>query len=98
MGAGKPNSFCNYFVESSLPTSWWFIGGRISQPKMTAGPDITGSQDFIPGVETRFRFSRDLRMIVVRETPAIARMHVLVRFFLCRVYIDSSRHDTLEYE
>jgi hypothetical protein len=29
------------------------------QSRMTAGPGIVGSQDFIPGVETRFRLSRD---------------------------------------
>jgi hypothetical protein len=60
MGPDKPSSFYNYFVEPSLPASKWFVGGRMRQSRMTAGPDITGSQDFIPGAETRFRLSRDL--------------------------------------
>jgi hypothetical protein len=51
-GAGKPSSFCNYFVELSLPASRWFVGGRLWRPSMAAEPDIAESQDFIPRVET----------------------------------------------
>jgi hypothetical protein len=29
------------------------------QPRMMAGPDIAGIQDFILGAETRFQLSRD---------------------------------------
>jgi hypothetical protein len=29
MGPGKPSSFDNYFVESYLPASRWFVRGRM---------------------------------------------------------------------
>jgi hypothetical protein len=38
---------------------------------MTAGADIAGSQDFISGAETRFRLSRDLRMVAIHETSGV---------------------------
>jgi hypothetical protein len=38
------------------------------QPTTTAGPDNPGCQDFIPGAGAQIRLSRDMRMVVVRET------------------------------
>jgi hypothetical protein len=44
------------------------------QSRMTVGPNMPESQDFIPRAGARFLLSRDLRMVVVRETPGVARM------------------------
>jgi hypothetical protein len=38
------------------------------------------------------------QMVVVRETPRVARTVCWSGSFLCRVYIDSSHRDTLGYE
>jgi hypothetical protein len=38
-------------------------------------------------------------MVVIRDSLSGSHAYgVLVRFFPCRVYIDSSHHDTLGYE
>jgi hypothetical protein len=71
MRLDKPSSFYNYFVEQYLPASRWFVGGRMRQPTTTTGSDDPGGQDFIPGAGARVRLSRDLRMVVVRETPEV---------------------------
>jgi hypothetical protein len=60
MGSDKPSSFCNYYVEPQLPAlcgafTFW-------------GENEAGGQDFIPGVGVRFRHSRYLRMVVIRES------------------------------
>jgi hypothetical protein len=65
---------------------------------MMGGPYIAGSQDFIPGVGIQFLLSRDLRMVVIREIPGVARMTCWSGSSPCRVYIDSSHRDTLRYE
>jgi hypothetical protein len=60
MGSDKTSSFCNYYVEPHLPTSCGaFAFWRVNE---------VGGQDFIPGVGARFQYSRDLRMIVIRES------------------------------
>jgi hypothetical protein len=40
----------------------------VRQPTTTVGPDNPGGQDFIPGAGAQVRLSRDMRMVVVRET------------------------------
>jgi hypothetical protein len=60
MRPDKPSSFCNYYVELHLPASCGdFTFWRENE---------TEGQDFIPGVGARFRHSRDLRMVVIRES------------------------------
>jgi hypothetical protein len=68
------------------------------QPTMTVGPDIAGSQDFIPGAEPRFRLCRDFVNGCCTGDPGGHAYDVLVRFFPCSVYIDLNRRDTLGYE
>jgi hypothetical protein len=74
MGSGKPNSFCNYFVEPHIPASRWLVAERMRQPRMTTVPNIVGSQDFILGAGGWFWHSRDMQMVVICETPRVARM------------------------
>jgi hypothetical protein len=60
MGSDKPNNFCNYYVELHPPAScdaftFW-------------SENEAEGQDFIPGAGARIRLSRDLRMVVIRES------------------------------
>jgi hypothetical protein len=65
------------------------------QPRMTAGLGIAGSQDIISGAETRFRLSRDFVNGCRTGDPGGHEYDMSVKFFPCRVYINSCRHDTL---
>jgi hypothetical protein len=87
-----------YFVEPSLPTSRWFVAGRMRQPRMMIGSGITGSQNFIPGAETRFQLSRDFANDCRTWDPGGHMYDMSVRFFPRCVYIDLSHHDSLGYE
>jgi hypothetical protein len=55
---------------------------------------MTSSQEH----ETDFDLVGTSQMVVVRETPRVARTVCWSGSFLCRVYIDSSHRDTLGYE
>jgi hypothetical protein len=44
----------------------------MSQPKMTAGLGIVGSQDFIPGARADFDLVGTSQTVVVRETVGVA--------------------------
>jgi hypothetical protein len=68
------------------------------QPRMTAGPSITGSQDFILGARDRFGLSRDFANGCRTCDPVGHSYDVLVGFFPYKVYINSSHRDTLGYE
>jgi hypothetical protein len=60
MGLDKPSDFCNYYVEPYLHASCdVFTFWRENEVK---------GQDFILGVGARFQHSRDLRMVVIRES------------------------------
>jgi hypothetical protein len=60
MGPDKPSDFCNYYVEPYLHASCdVFTFWRENEVK---------GQDFILGVGARFQHSRDLRMVVIRES------------------------------
>jgi hypothetical protein len=60
MRPDKPSNFCNYYVEPHLPTSCdAFTFCRENDAEV---------QDFIPGAGAQFRHSRDLRMVVIRES------------------------------
>jgi hypothetical protein len=90
MGPDKPSSFCNHYVKlhlSALCGAFTF-GGRIRSRAKTSsleqGPDF----DLVGTCEW---------LSYVRASGSQA-YGVLVRFFLCIVYIDSSHRDTLGYE
>jgi hypothetical protein len=86
MGPDKSSSFCNYYVESHLPASCgaFTFGGRMrptaKNSSQEQGPDfdIVGTYEWLSYV----RASRS------------QAYGMLVRFFPCRVYIDSSHCDT----
>jgi hypothetical protein len=90
MGPDKLSRFCNYFVEPHLPTSCgvFTFGGRMRPRARTSsweqGPDF----DLVGTCEW---------LSYMRASGSQA-YGVLVRFFPCRVYINSSRRDTLSYE
>jgi hypothetical protein len=95
MGPGKPS---NYFIELHLPSSRWFVGGRMRQPRMMARPGITGSQDFISGAGVQFWLSRDITDGCHMWDRRGHAYNVLVRFFSYKVYTNSNYLDTLRYE
>jgi hypothetical protein len=47
---------------------------------------------------TNFNLVGTSQMVVIRETPRVARIACWSGSFPCRVYIDSSHRDTLGYE
>jgi hypothetical protein len=90
MGPDMPSSFCNYYVEPHLPVlcgAFTFGGGMRPRDKTSSrkqGPnfDIVGTCEWLSYVR-----ASESQVYVV-----------LVRFFSCRVYIDLSHRDTLDYE
>jgi hypothetical protein len=90
MGPDKLSSFCNYYVELHLPASCdaFTFGGRM-RPKAKTSSQEQGPDFDIVGTCEWLLYMR------ASESQACG---VLVRFFPCRVYIDSSRYDTLGYE
>jgi hypothetical protein len=90
MGPDKPSRFCNYYVEQHLPASCgaFTFGGRMRSRAKTSsreqGPDfdLVGTCEWLSYVRAYRSQAYDM----------------LVRFFPCRVYIDSSHCNTLDYE
>jgi hypothetical protein len=90
MGPDKLSSFCNYFVKPHLHAlcGAFTFGGRM-RPRVK-----TSSREQGP----------DFDLVWTCEWLSYARASgsqtygVLVRFFPCRVYINSSHRDTLGYE
>jgi hypothetical protein len=60
MGTVKSSSFSNYFVEPHIPASCGAFTFWMEN-------EVEG-QDFILGAGARFQHSRDLRMVVIRES------------------------------
>jgi hypothetical protein len=99
MGPGKPSRFCNYFVEPYLPASrgcfsfwrgneapgWW--PGWVSLGAKTS-PLEKGPRFGLVGTCEWLLHVRLWELHVRR----------VVRFFSCRVYIDSNCRDTLRNE
>jgi hypothetical protein len=90
MRPDKLSSFCNYYVEPHISASCgaFTFGGRMRSRAKTSsweqGPNfnIVGTCEWLSYVRA-FRSQA---------------YTVLVRFFPCRVYINSSPRDTLGYE
>jgi hypothetical protein len=90
MGPNKLSSFCNYYVELHLPASCgaFTFGGRMRLRAKTSSREQGPNFDIVGTCEW---------LSYVRASRSQA-YGMLVRFFPCRVYIDSSHHDTLGYE
>jgi hypothetical protein len=82
MGPDKPSSFCNYNVEPHLPASCGAFTFWRENEAEGQDFDIVGTCEWL---------------LYVRASGSQA-YGVLVRFFPYRVYINSSRCDTLGYE
>jgi hypothetical protein len=82
MGSDKLSSFCNYYVVVLL------FRGRTRSRDNTSfwqqGPD--------------FDIVRTCEWLSYVRASGSQAYDMLIRFFPCRVYIDSSHHDTLGYE
>jgi hypothetical protein len=90
MGPNKPSSFCNYYVEPHLPASCGtFTFGERMRPRAKTSSSEQGLDFNIVGTCEWLSYVRASRS---------QAYGVLVKFFPCRVYIDSSRRDTLGYE
>jgi hypothetical protein len=90
MGPDKPSSFCNYYIEPHLPASCcaFTFGGRMRPRAKTSSREQGPNFNIVWTCEW-------LSYVRASESQAYG---VLVMFFPCRVYIDSSHHDTLSYE
>jgi hypothetical protein len=90
MGPDKLSSFCNYYVELHLPASCgaFTFEGRMRPRAKTSSREQGPDFDIVGTCEW---------LLYVRASESQV-CGVLVRFFPCRVYIDSSRCDTLDYE
>jgi hypothetical protein len=90
MGPDKPSSFRNYYVEPHFPAlcDAFTFGGRMRPRAKTSSREQGPEFDLVETCEW---------LSYVRASGSQA-YGVLVRFFPCRVYIDSSHCDTLGYE
>jgi hypothetical protein len=90
IGPDKSSNFCNYYVEPHLPASCGALtfGGRMMSYVKTSSREQGHDFDLVGTCEW---------LSYVRAFGSQAYGE-LVRFFPCRVYIDSSHHDTLGYE
>jgi hypothetical protein len=90
MGPVKLSSFWNYYVEPHLPASCgaFTFGGRMRPRAKTSSLEQGPNFDLVGTFEW---------LSYVRASVSQA-YGVLVRFFPCRVYIDSSHRGTLGYE
>jgi hypothetical protein len=87
MWPDKPSSFCNYFVEPHLPAlcGTFTFGGRMRLRVKTSSREQGPDFDLVGTCEW---------LSYVRASGSHA-YGVLVRFFPYKVYINSSRRDSL---
>jgi hypothetical protein len=90
MGPDKPSSFCNYYVKLHLLASCGAFTFRVRMRSRVKTSSREQGLDF-----DIVRTYEWLSYVRASESQAYG---VLVRFFSCRLYIDSSHRDTLGYE
>jgi hypothetical protein len=90
IGPNKTSSFCKYYVESHIPASCgvFTFGGRMTPTAKTSSREQGLDFDIVETCE----------WLSYARASGSQAYDVLVRFFPCRVYIDSSRRYTLGYE
>jgi hypothetical protein len=98
MGPGKPCSPVTTLLNCPSLLRGGLLEGDWGSLGWQPGRTITRSQAFILGAETQFWLSRDFTD-GCRMWDLWGHMYdVSVKFFPCRVYIDSNHCDTLIYE
>jgi hypothetical protein len=90
MGPEKPSSFCNYYVEPHLP-AW--CGAFTFRGRMKPRANTSSREQ-----EPNFNIVGTCEWLSYVRASGSQAYAVLVRFFPCRVYIDSSHRNTLGYE
>jgi hypothetical protein len=90
MGPSKPSSFCNYLVEVHLPAS---CGASTFRGRMRPRTKTSSREQ---GLD--FNLVGTCEWLSYVRAPGSQAYGVLVRFFPCRVYFNSSHRDTLGYE
>jgi hypothetical protein len=98
MGLDKSSSLVTTLSNRPSLLRGGLLEGEWGSPGWRPGRMIAGSQDFIPGAETRFWLSRDFMDGCQTWDLRGHAYDMSVRFFPCRVYIDLNCHDTLEYK
>jgi hypothetical protein len=90
MGPDKPSSFCNYYVEPHLPAlcGAFTFGGRMKLRAKTSSREQGTDFDLVGTCE----------WLSYMRASRCQAYGVFFRFFPSRVYIHSSRHNTLGYE
>jgi hypothetical protein len=90
MGPDKASSFCNYSVEPHLLASCgaFTFGGRMRLRAKTSSQEQ----------ELNFKKVRTSEWLSCVRASGSHAYGMLAMFYPCRVYIDSSRHDTIGYE
>jgi hypothetical protein len=68
------------------------------QLRMTTGLGIAGAKTSSWEQRPNFNLVGTSQTVVIHETPRATRMMCWLGSFPCKVYIDSSQHDTLGYE
>jgi hypothetical protein len=87
MGSDKPSIFCNYYVEPHL----LILCGAFTFRERMRSMVKTSSQEQEPD----FDLVGTCEWLSYVRASRSQAFDMLVRFFSCRVYIDSSCHDTL---
>jgi hypothetical protein len=98
MGPNKPSNLVTTLSNRPSLLQGGLVEGEWGSPGWQPDRAIARSQDIIPGAETRFWPSRDFVDGFHMWDPRGHSCNVLVRFFPCRVYIDSNHRNTLRYE
>jgi hypothetical protein len=98
MKPDKPSSPVTTLLNRKSLLHGGLLKGEWGSPGWRPGRTIAGSQDFIPAAGARFWLSRDFTDGCRMWDPRGHAYDMLVRFFPSRVYINSSRRDTLGYE
>jgi hypothetical protein len=98
MGLGKRSSLVSTLSMHHSLLWGGLLEGEWGSPGWWLDQTIIGSQDFVSGAKTRVSLSRDFADGCHMWDPWGCTYVMLVRFFPCRVHIDSNHHDTLRYE
>jgi hypothetical protein len=98
MGPSKLSNSVTTLSNRTSLLKGGYVEGEWGIPGWRPGQTIAGNQDFILGAGAQFWSSRDFAEGCHTWDMWGPAYDMLVRFFPYRVYIDSNRRNTLEYE